>query len=342
MRLTNNLGMPEEFVRAVQDDPGHEPKEGCYSVSDLVSPPWITYLRRKYRDCYEDASNRIQRALGTGFHLLMERQDTDDYEHEVRMEATFGGRVISGRMDRIRKDGTAVYDYKTCKWNKIGTSDFKDWDVQGRLYCWLMEQNGMHPEEYVFYAIVTDYSVMKAARESGGTGTNTYVPFYVYRHKYGYDERKWVEDFIEARIQQIECPTPCTDEERWAKPTVYAVVSKKLGAKTVKLFSTEEDARKYADAKNEESKDVYKVMSAGGERTMRRFATEEEAVAYAKGRPIVKESKDVLSVEERKGEGMRCLHYCPFSSYCKKEKENYGKRSTDSGRERSWEDGLPS
>ena len=301
MEITNNYNLPEEYVRAVGDGEGHATVPLRYSVTEIVQPAWITYLRRKYPNCKEDASMRISRALGLGLHLLLEKQDTNEYFHEVKFEERLDKYTIVGRLDRMKADGTEVYDYKTCKYAKIGKGDFSDWDRQGLMYCWLLWKAGFHPQRYTFYAFAVDWSPMKLVRQ---VNTEGYVPVYKYTKEVNESELEVLEAWIKVKLDKIERGdvSPCTPEERWTKSTIYAVKQTNAKKRTIKLFSSKEEAEKFM----EDKKDKYD-----------------------------------MEIETRRGESTRCLYYCPFSSYCKEEKSKNGKSCTDCRGERSWEDSLP-
>lgn len=75
----------------------------------------------------------------------------------------------------------------------------------------------------------------------------------------------------------VVIPTACTDEERWARPTTWAVM-KGRGKKAVRVFNDEETARKYIGAKGDQSE---------------------------------------YRIEERPGQYIRCEGYCPVRAFCK-------------------------
>lgn len=301
MKLSNNLRLPQEFVAAVtENERTIDPKS--FSVTELIQPTWISWLKRKYPDYVEDVSMKVSAALGTGFHLLMERQDTDGV-HEYPAKHTFeDGRTLVGRIDRLSKDFLEITDYKTCKYAKIGRKDFDDWDRQGKCYAWLVWKScAIKPRKFVVVALVTDYSITKAERELGRSEYAPVVRREIELTDADYDE---TEAWILSRMDAIDAKThsPCTPEEKWAKPTIWAVKPKKSNVRALKLFSVKEEAERY-------------VKDSG---------------------------REDLDIEERRGENTRCLWWCPMSSFCLKEKEKInGKNSADSGRERSWEDSIP-
>ena len=91
----------------------------------------------------------------------------------------------------------------------------------------------------------------------------------------------------ETKDDEIE---PCTEEERWATPTKWAVM--KEGRKTaVKVCTTEEEAQNFIED--------------------------------------LEKDKDKHFIEERKGQDKKCSDYCPCAPFCSYYKETHKSEVTE-------------
>ena len=108
MKLTNQFGAPDAFVKALEDD-SYTKGEADFSVTGLIQPPQISRLREQYEDkLSSDVRDRIWMLLGTSVHNTLEKYG--DGLVEQRLFAECDGTVISGAID-LDKDGH-ITDYK--------------------------------------------------------------------------------------------------------------------------------------------------------------------------------------------------------------------------------------
>ena len=101
MKLTNKYGLPEAFVRAVENDP--YTKGGAdFSITQLISPARIGVLeQRHYAEIEEGASDRVFSLLGQSVHHMLERLRRDCDLVEKRFFATFLDYSVSGQIDLL-------------------------------------------------------------------------------------------------------------------------------------------------------------------------------------------------------------------------------------------------
>ena len=72
MKLTNHFNLPDTFFQAVLNDK-YSRGDAQYSATDLIRPPRITILSRRYWDeIEEDVSERIWALLGKAVHAILE------------------------------------------------------------------------------------------------------------------------------------------------------------------------------------------------------------------------------------------------------------------------------
>ncbi len=246
MQITNNANLPTAIVNAVRNDPYNA--GACdISVTKLIGPPQIRVLEREHaEDLTEDASDRIWSLIGQIGHGILERAESVAIT-ERRLFADIAGWQISGQFDRMTiEDNGTLSDYKFTSVWAVTEGPKPEWIAQLNVLRWLAAENG-YPEirRLLVVAILRDWSKGKARQG------HPYPPHQVKVLPvplWTLDEtRAYIIERIQLHKLADECaahgdPLPrCTDAERWAKPTVYAV--RKPGRKSaVKLHANEDDA----------------------------------------------------------------------------------------------------
>jgi len=282
MNFTNDLGLPEPLVRAVTNDKYDRGQRTDFSVTQLLGPPRIRILRKRYGDrIVEDVADRIYSLLGQSVHTILERAEIGDALAEVRLYMEVDGLTISGQLDRavFFKDSGILQDYKLCSvWAQ---DDKPEWIQQLNILRLLLKRNGYEVTKQQIVPIYRDWSKAKAKRERN----------YPQHQSRLIDIEFWSEErtlaFVRERIAahtQAEWTLPeCTKEDRWHRGEQWAVM--KVGNKrAVSLHQFKDDAEKACIA---------------------------EAMKHSK-----KAKYPVLAVEHRPGADVRCADYCPVSEFC--------------------------
>jgi hypothetical protein len=246
MRLTNHANLPAAIVNAVKNDP-YDAGACDISVTKLIGPPQIRVLERKHRDeLEEDVSDRIWSLIGQIGHGILERAETAALT-EQRLFADINGWRLSGQFDRltIDDDGT-LSDYKFTSVWAVADGAKPEWEAQLNVLRWLAAENG-YPviRQLSIIAILRDWSKGKAKQgEPYPQHQVKVVPVRLWSLE---DARQYIQARIALHKLAEECeahsdPLPrCTEEERWEKPTTFAV--RKPGRKTaIKLYDNEDDA----------------------------------------------------------------------------------------------------
>jgi hypothetical protein len=245
MIITNKMNLPEALVKAVTTKRHND--SGKLSTTTLLNGTKQIILTERHWDQLEDdVSDRFWAIFGTAVHALLEHEGESDFTEES-MSFDLNGITITGRIDNYNMKTATVTDYKTASVWKIKFGDFHDWYQQGMIYAWLLTKNGFDVNRCQFIAILKDHSKTDAKRDA----SYPQGPLYIYEFAVTVQGLVDVEAFLEAKIAHYkqyrdladdDIP-PCTPEERWAKPTKYAV--KKEGRKTaVRVFDTESEAQK--------------------------------------------------------------------------------------------------
>jgi len=214
---------PSPFIRALSKDK-YEKGKSLFSTTQLISPPQRTWLGNNYEK-QENPYTMFHALMGTAIHAILEENvDTEngevaeerlhyDYPHPDRPIP------ISGQMD-FYEDRTC-FDYK----NTAGFQEKMkaEHHQQVQINGWLAKKNGYEVEHVAVIYLQRDWSYMRSKVDPAYPQT----PFAIYVEPY--DEafaeelvKKTVEDHWKAHNGS---PRPCTSEEQWERPSVYAIMS---------------------------------------------------------------------------------------------------------------------
>jgi hypothetical protein len=247
MRITNRLGLPQAFVRAVENDPYEN--NGTLSVTTLIRPPQMVRLLKEHADeVTEDAADRVWAILGQAGHAALERSAQDGDIVETRFYMNVDGYEVSGQLDRLTKDGvlvdwkfTSVYAIKDALRN--GKSE---WEQQLNMLAALVSHqknwvgNLPDPKALRIIAVARDWRPSEKLRDPDYPNKVEVIKIPLWTH-----ERAM--EFIKERVRLHTSETypPCSDEERWASDEKWAVMEKGR-KKAHRLLDSEEQARKWA------------------------------------------------------------------------------------------------
>ena len=278
MNITNYNNLPTPIFRAICKNlySGSGAKHFC-SVTELLKPPKLFVLERRYKDTVEqEASDLIWSLMGSAMHKVLEASETRDTLNEERLFANVGDKIISGGVDLY--EGGIISDFKfTSVWSYIYASGKKEWEQQLNLYSYLYQKANFPVEKLQVIAIFRDWSKLKARIEHNYPKQVMIIPIKLW-------DMSRTENFIKKKLCQFEIALKlpddaiqeCSQQERW------------------------------------QDDDVYAIMKSGNKRATKLCKREEQAKAYIK----TNKDKDKLSIELRKSVPKRCEDYCPVSHYC--------------------------
>lgn len=276
MITTNNLGLPEAFVKAVSNV--RHNKKGTLSATTLLQgTKQIVLFDRHFDELEQDAADLVWATFGTAYHAVMEKQEDDSFKEEY-FETKVGDWLVTGRVDRYDLEKEILEDWKTASVWKVIFKSFDDWKAQGLTYAWLMKKAGLNVKKCRFVALLKDHSKKDAKFKPD----YPQKPVYIYEFDVTEQDLEETEKRIISKIEQINAAykqgdddiEPCTPDERWETAPKYAVM--KEGRKTaVKVFDTKEEAEL-----------------------------------------MLSSLDDKHWLQERKGECKRCLDYCPCKDFC--------------------------
>ena len=302
MKITNNLGLPQQLVDLVSSD--YKPTEHQYSCTTILKPTRQVILERRYtNEIEQDVSDMCWMIFGIAVHSIIENSnETDSQFKEEKLKVDLGkywneleGYYLSGRSDMIDLLIKEIVDWKTCSAWKVVFKDFEDWRREMLIYAWMVRDMGFEINSAKAIAFIKDHNKTKAKVDK------SYPQLPIWVEKFNFTEKQFeeIKEFVYNKFIELkkyentpddELPM-CTDEERWKEPTKYAV--KKIKNKTAtKLHDTLEEAENHL--KN-----------------------------------LEKDYPNIYEIEVREGTDKRCIDYCSCCKFCKYWQEHYEKEDVD-------------
>ena len=253
-KLTNIHNLPEIVVETLSTS-HYNSGDSDATVTQLIDAPQVRVLQMRHdSDMESDVSELIFSTLGTAMHHMFEEVAEKKGEEIVSEERLFveqQGWKVSGAIDlqQIESDGVIVSDYKmTSAWSVI--FDKTEWHKQLNAYAWLVRHaKGMKVKRLQIIAALRDWQRRKAALEHDYPQS----PIVIVEIPLWSDEKQneWMEERVsvhqKAAFEEMtegKIP-PCSQEERWQKPTKYAVM-KKSRARAIKLHDASDSADDHA------------------------------------------------------------------------------------------------
>jgi hypothetical protein len=293
MEITNISNLPKAIERAVKNDP-YDSTGSNISTTRLIAPPRIRVLEmRNYDLIKEDVSDRIFSLLGQSVHHIIERakQKVDIAERRLfyKDNDITNNWTLSGQFDYLTKEGNLI-DFKTTSaWSALDalTNGKDEWEQQLNVLDFLCRKNQKDLVRYKkqikvkslsIMAILRDWSKMKVMQSDN----------YPRKQVVMIPVRRWTEEeqdnYVRSRIklhqeaEQSEQIPVCSAKERWRKEDSYAIYK---------------DNRKTA---------------------WRVFGTKELALQFLEQQKMVEGNG--CTIVHRKGEDVRCQHYCRVNQFC--------------------------
>jgi hypothetical protein len=240
--ITNLRGLPGPLETAVKASI-RRPEDGVIHVTELIDSPLVRHLRTEHWDSLvEDVSDRIWALIGTAVHQLAEHHARPG-EAETRLTVSHpSGIRITGQSDLL-ENSTTMTDWKvTSVWSVIYGDIFAKWEAQLNVYRWLYHSVGIESiNRLQVVAILRDWQQSKAKREKD------YPQLQVQTFTLPLWPIERAAAYVNGRIalHADAAHYVCDADDRWEKPTTYAV--KKPGRKTaLRVLDNARDADRLA------------------------------------------------------------------------------------------------
>lgn len=246
MKITNRSDLPDALVAAVESDP-YSKGESDFSVTELIGPPRIGALKAQHKGEVErDVEDMLYSLYGQVAHGILERANRTGFA-EKRLYTTIEGSVVSGQLDTLDIQNGVLSDWKfTTAWKfKSGQESPPEFVQQLNMQLELLRCNGMDAQALQIVGLLRDFSKLEAKRSFDYPQRSVMImPILMW-------PREKTQAFMRERVilhKQARVTLPeCTPEERWTRPTVYAVM-KEGAARASKLCDSEEEAKAVAAA----------------------------------------------------------------------------------------------
>lgn len=247
MKITNKFNLPESLVKACGAERHNKPGE-ISATTLLRGAKQIVLTDRHWEELEDDVSDRCWALFGTAVHRLLEEQNPDAFTEE-RFSVQVQDKVVTGQVDLYDMKSAVITDYKTASVWKYIYKSYDDWRKQGLTYAWLLKNSGLEVDKCRFVAMFRDWSATEAERKPDYPQSQVFV----YEFEVLDKDLAEIESFIRAKVDAVSKAEtkedddiePCSAEERWERPSTYAVM--KEGRKTaVRVFEDKAEADKMA------------------------------------------------------------------------------------------------
>ena len=290
-----------DFITPVRDavimhQKGYSNLGSDYSVTDLIAPPKIVQLRKRYGDLipYGLPSDQLSSFIGTAIHNHFEKclwkfkaseGDNSKYIIEKRLWDKFLDRKISGKFD-VYHDGV-LYDFKnTSSWKWI-FGDYHDWESQLNLYAYFIHLENLPVTALRILAIILDWDKNKVRERGYPKEKIMQLDLSLWSVEKQYE---FLIERLKALVSCEQLPAhslpDCTAKDMWEKETAYA---------------------------------IYHVSSERAKRVL----PDEDACARWISADIAKKKTKLIDykIVKRPGQRLRCEEYCDVQGWCKQYKE---------------------
>lgn len=249
MIYTNNFSLPEAVVNAIGQP--HKPVPGRYSASDFTGSPLQRKLKEEHwEDLTQDSSDMIWMLFGSAMHYVLEKGSPKDSFAEEKLQMSYQGITIVGVTDLWHNN--TISDYKTTSVYAFLLGSKPEWTIQLNIYRMLyFVVLNLDTDKLQINAILRDWQKGKTYRDENYPK----IPFFVQDIPI-IDPTPHIDNWL----SKIADPPCCTPEERWERPTTWAVM-KGTNKTATKVCKSEDEAWSYID---DESRG-YSVVKRPGE-----------------------------------------------------------------------------
>ncbi len=262
MIISNIYNLPEAVYNTLVE--AKPPVPGRYSVTDLINAPLQRILKMKHwPELTQDVSDMLWLLLGKATHYVLEHGAPESAIAEEKLTIPWSDTIVVGVADLYHN--YTVEDYKITSVYAFLLGDKPEWERQLNIYAWIYRQLGFDVYDLLIRAILRDWVKTKALKDA------EYPPIPFQTVRVPLWDASQASTYVEERIalhraaeDTMDAPC-CTDEERWAKPTTYAVM-KKGNKRAARVLDSMDAAETWA-VLNLDAKDKYEIQERAGEFT---------------------------------------------------------------------------
>ncbi len=254
MTITNTFNLPQPFVDLVSES-SYSAGEADITTTSLFQPPKIRELMKRHGDkVTEDASDRVWTMLGTANHYVLEqiaKRNPERYLTEVRYYASIDGVKLGGQIDLFDRETETLWDYKVSSVYKAMSDDKLDWTRQANINKYLCEQNGIFPKKIAILLVMKDFKLREAKIKRDYPKCPVLeipLPIWKEEETLAYIKSRIALHEAAKHIENDDDIPICTPEERWEKPTTWAVLKEEGAKRAVNggIYESESEAIAHA------------------------------------------------------------------------------------------------
>lgn len=248
--MTNNrMGYPDWVVEVIGKTSGeYSAGKSHYTATSLLKPPYLKNLETVHKDeIVYDPADQVASVLGTAIHAQWDKclKNNNRYIIEERFYKELDGFIIGGQIDLYDKQTKMLWDTKTTSVYKVVKSDDHfDYEAQNAINKWLLHHNGIEVERSSNAMFLMDWRSSEAKRDSSYPQSRfheLHIPLWSLE-----DTEKFIRERIYLHEQAKKgFAAPCSERDRWARPSAWAVT--KVGRKSaVRVLDNEAEAIRMA------------------------------------------------------------------------------------------------
>ena len=254
MKISNIYNLPQPFVDLVSGDT-YSKGESDITTTGLAQPPKIAELTRRHAsEITMDASEKVWTMMGTANHYVLEQialRNPERYVTEKRFYVDIDGVKLGGQIDLFDRETETLWDYKVSSVYKAMSDDKLEWTKQANVNKLLCEHNGIHPKKLAILLVMKDWKRKEAEFKADYPKCAIQeIPLPIWREE---ETLAYIKSRINlhnaAKLIEVEDAIPvCTEEERWARPTTWAVLKERGAKRAVNggLYELESEAIAHA------------------------------------------------------------------------------------------------
>jgi hypothetical protein len=254
MLITNKFNLPQPFVDLVSGDT-YSKGESDITTTGLAQPPKIAELTRRHgNEITMDASEKVWTMMGTANHYVLEQialKNPERYIAESRFYLDVDGVKLGGQIDLFDRETETLWDYKVSSVYKAMSDDKLEWTKQANVNKLLCEHNGIHPKKLAVLLVCKDWKRKEAEFKADYPKCAILeIPLPIWREE---ETLAYIKSRINlhnlAKMVSNEDEIPvCTEEERWAKPTTWAVLKERGAKRAVNggIFQSQLEAEEFS------------------------------------------------------------------------------------------------
>lgn len=248
--ITNIYNLPQPFVDLVSEDT-YSKGESDITTTGLAQPPKIAELTRRHgSEITMDCSEKVWTMLGTANHYVLEqiaKRNPERYVAESRFYFEVDGVKLGGQIDLFDRETETLWDYKVSSVYKAMSDDKIDWVRQANVNKLLCERNGIFPKKLAILLVMKDWRRKDAEFKADYPKCAIQeipLPIWHESETLAYIKSRIALHNAAKLIEEDDAIPVCTEEERWAKPTTWAVLKEKGAKRAVNggIFESQSEA----------------------------------------------------------------------------------------------------